>query len=291
MPTSTKSPKSGVEAAPELESVAIPGRDHDVRRKRPPALSFLLKMETARQIARIVSLFAVDAASVYSAILAALCVKAALKDKWDFAASTQQAYHFATFAVLLTVLLFARSGLYAGRGSRPGLRAVFSSLFWVMFVAIIYAKADRQIFSSYYIFWGSMIFSIVIVGGARWLYERVTGVLLRAAGYHRRTILVGTNQHIDAVAHALAAGQDAAGSPLEVVGFISLTPRPDNGLRSLGDLADLPEIITEHGIDEVIIADPAFPQQQAVELVDVCHQRGVRVRIAQIGRASCRERV
>ena len=33
-------------------------------------------------------------------------------------------------------------------------------------------------------------------------------------------------------------------------------------------------------IDEVIIADPDFPQVDAVELVDQCHQRGVRVRLA-----------
>ncbi|MEA2392960.1 MAG: hypothetical protein QOJ82_851, partial [Solirubrobacteraceae bacterium] len=36
----------------------------------------------------------------------------------------------------------------------------------------------------------------------------------------------------------------------------------------------------EHRIDEVIIADPDFPQREAVELVDQCHQRGVVVRIA-----------
>ncbi len=33
-------------------------------------------------------------------------------------------------------------------------------------------------------------------------------------------------------------------------------------------------------VDEVIIADPDFPQDDAVELVDRCHRRGVRVRIA-----------
>ena len=33
-------------------------------------------------------------------------------------------------------------------------------------------------------------------------------------------------------------------------------------------------------VDEVIIADPDFPQAEAVELVDQCHRRGVRVRIA-----------
>jgi exopolysaccharide biosynthesis polyprenyl glycosylphosphotransferase len=49
---------------------------------------------------------------------------------------------------------------------------------------------------------------------------------------------------------------------------------------SLGTLEHLPDVLDNHRVDEVIIADPDFPQQQAVELVDQCHQRGVRVRIA-----------
>ncbi len=65
-----------------------------------------------------------------------------------------------------------------------------------------------------------------------------------------------------------------------MVGFVSLTPRPDNGLMSLGTLDDLGEVVVAHRVDEVIIADPDFPQREAVELVDQCHQRGVVVRIA-----------
>ena len=280
MPRTTSLPPETHQPSTELEPVSIPGRDHDVRRKRPPALRFLLKMETARQVVRIASLFVLDAAGVYAAIYGALALKALVKNDGQLAGTADQAYHFATFAVLLTALLFARSGLYADRASRPGLRAVVSSLFWVMVVALLYAKADGQNFQSYYIFWGSLIFSIVIVASLRWAYEKVSGLILRAAGYHRRAVLIGTNEHIDAVAHALDAGQGSVSTPIDVIGFISLTPRPDNGLRSLGDLADLPQILHDHGIDEVIIADPAFPQQQAVELVDTCHQRGVRVRVA-----------
>ena len=33
-------------------------------------------------------------------------------------------------------------------------------------------------------------------------------------------------------------------------------------------------------VDEVIIADPDFPQDRAIELVDECHRRGVRIRVA-----------
>jgi exopolysaccharide biosynthesis polyprenyl glycosylphosphotransferase len=65
-----------------------------------------------------------------------------------------------------------------------------------------------------------------------------------------------------------------------MVGFISLTPRPDNGLRSLGRIEDVAQVLDVYRVQEVIIADPDFPEERAVELVDQCHQRGVRVRIA-----------
>jgi exopolysaccharide biosynthesis polyprenyl glycosylphosphotransferase len=100
---------------------------------------------------------------------------------------------------------------------------------------------------------------------------------MRTAGTQRRALLVGTGQHIREVAHALS---DAPQSSIDVLGFISLQPLPDNGLRSLGTLSELAHVLDSQSIDEVIIADPDFPQVEAVELVDQCHQRGVRVRIA-----------
>ena len=77
---------------------------------------------------------------------------------------------------------------------------------------------------------------MIIVGSRAGRYERVTGVLLRAAGYRRRAVLVGSGRHIEDVAHALT---DEVHAPVEMVGFISLTPRPDNGLRSLGRIEDV----------------------------------------------------
>src|SRR5258705_6934331 len=45
-------------------------------------------------------------------------------------------------------------------------------------------------------------------------------------------------------------------------------------------MADLAHVLDRERVQEVIIADPEFPQEAAVELVDQCHQRGVTVRIA-----------
>jgi exopolysaccharide biosynthesis polyprenyl glycosylphosphotransferase len=252
----------------------------DVRRKRPPGLSFLMRLETLRRAVRVVTLVALDFAGMFTAIFVALMVKAVLRDgNWAWDASLVEAKRTVAFAFLVMALLFARSGLYSQRATRPGLTKILTALFWTMVVALIFAlvTGEKDRYTSYYIFYGSLCFAIVFVGSLRWIYETLSGSLLRAAGYRRRAVIVGSGKHIEDVAHAL---RDEAHSPIEMVGFISLAPRPDNGLRSLGQIEELPRVLDEQRVQEVIIADPDFPEKQAVELVDQCHQRGVTVRIA-----------
>jgi exopolysaccharide biosynthesis polyprenyl glycosylphosphotransferase len=262
----------------EAPTLVLP--QQDVRRRKPPALSFLLRMETLRRIARVVSLMALDFAGIFAAILTALVFKEVVKNgHWRFDESLQTTKDSVAFAYLLTVLLFAKEGLYAERSQRPGMQKVVSSLFQVTLVALIYAliATDRTQYNSYYIFYGTAVFAFLFVASSRWAYEKVTGAMLRAAGYRRRAVLVGSGKHIEEVAHALS---DEVNVPVQMLGFISLTPRPDNGLRSLGQIEELPDVLDEHGVQEVIIADPDFPQDLCVELVDQCHRRGVHVRIA-----------
>jgi len=251
--------------------------DHDMRRKRPPALSFLLRMATARRLARVLSLLALDFAGVALAIFTALILKAVVRDHAQLSPALHETERILAFVYLLTALLFARSGLYAERALRPGLSRIVGSLFQVTFVALVFAVVSGEHFSSYYLFWGALLFALLYVSSLRAVYEWLTGVILRAAGYRRRAVLVGTGKHIRDVAHALA---DAPHSPIEVVGFLSPRALPANGLRALGSLGELETILRSERIDEVIIADPDYPQLDAVELVDQCHQRGVRVRLA-----------
>ena len=262
----------------EAETVEISElTDRDIRRKRPPALSFLLRMSTLRRVGRVLSLLALDFAGVALAIFTALVLKEDVRG----VVSPENAIHgtenFLPFAYLLTALLFARSGLYAARAVRPGLSRIVGSLFQVAFVALLFAVVSGEHFSSYYLFYSSLAFAILYVSSLRAAYERLTAFLLRAAGYHRRAVLVGRGKHIGDVAHALA---DATRSPIEVIGYLSPNALPANGLRSLGSLEDLDRVLATARVDEVIIADPEFPQDDAVELVDQCHRRGVSVRLA-----------
>jgi exopolysaccharide biosynthesis polyprenyl glycosylphosphotransferase len=251
--------------------------ERDVRRKRPPLLSFLLRLETGRRVARVVSLFALDFVGVAGAIFTTLMIKLAINGHLSGAAAFKQTRHWLPFAFLITVLMFARADMYADRPRRPGMSRIAAALFQVTVIALVFALASGEHFSSYYIFYGSLFFATLYVSGLRELHLRITGWLLEQAGYERRALLVGSGKHIEAVARALA---DRSRTRVEVRGYISLASGPQNGLRSLGRLAELPEVLGRERIQEVIIADPDYPQERTVELVDLCHQRGVTVHVA-----------
>jgi exopolysaccharide biosynthesis polyprenyl glycosylphosphotransferase len=249
----------------------------DVRRKKPPFLSFVLRWETLRRVARVISLLALDFAGVVGALFTALMVKLAVHDKASATLAWRNEKHWIAFAYLMTVLAFARLDLYADRTRRPGLARIATGLFQATVIALVFALADGQRFNSYFIFYGTLFFATVYIAALREVHLRLTGWMLDRAGYARRAVLVGTGKHIEEVARALA---DRSRTRVDIVGYISLTPRPRNGLRSLGQLPDLPDVLAQEAVQEVIIADPDFPQDKAVELVDMCHQRGVTVQVA-----------
>jgi exopolysaccharide biosynthesis polyprenyl glycosylphosphotransferase len=251
--------------------------DRDVRRKRPPALAFLLRLETLRKTARVVSLLFLDYWGVLGALFTALELKLLVKGHFSLSEGWHETHRWFSFAYLVTVLMFARVDLYADRPRRPGFTRIASALFQTTIIALIFALAKGQHFSSYWVFYGSLFFAIVYITGLRWLHTNVTGWLLKQAGYRRRALLVGSGKHIEAVASALSS---RARTRVEIVGYISLQPRPKNGLRSLGHLEDFPNVIDHERVQEVIIADPDFPQEHAVELVDICHRRGITVQLA-----------
>jgi exopolysaccharide biosynthesis polyprenyl glycosylphosphotransferase len=261
------------------DSTAVVFPERDVRRKRPPVISFLLRADTLRKILRVAILLVLDFIGVGAALMTATLIKLALRSTANVADAWAYVRPTLAFAYLVTVLLFARVDLYADRPRRPGLAKISSALFQVTVIALVYALATGNHFSSYYIFYGSLFFGIVYVTGLRALYTRITGYMLDRAGYRRRALLIGSGHHIEAVAHALSSGPPGR-TRLELVGFLSLTPRPENGLRSLGALDRLNDVLGAERIEEVIIADPDFPQEQALEVVDSCHRRGVAVAVA-----------
>ena len=258
-------------STPSPAPVALPERD--ARARRPLILSTILRLDTLRRGMRVLTLLWMDVTGLFLAIWTALAIKAAIQDPDQLKLVQAQAEDVAPLATLVMVLLFARSGLYRDRPLRPGSAKVISSLFQTTVVVWLYAEIEGIEFSSYYVFYGSLFFALIYVSTLRWIFEKVSGILLRAAGYRRRAVLVGAGTHIEDVAEALSDSH-----AIEPFGYVSLTPHHSSRLRDFGTLDTLERNFD--AVDEVLIADPEFPQEQAVELVDRCHEHGVKVRVA-----------
>ena len=119
-----------------------------MRRKRSPALSFLLRIETVGRAARVMTLLALDLAGLSLAIFTALALKEAALSHVNAHNAYEETRSILAFAYLLTALLFARSGLYAARAQRPGMTRIVASLFQVTFVALIFGLVSGQHFST-----------------------------------------------------------------------------------------------------------------------------------------------
>ncbi len=255
----------------EVEPATLPERDV---RAGKPVLSGVLRYDLLRAVVRIVTLATLDLIGLFLAIYTALVVKTAIVNPDQLGQMWAQAKDYLPLGGLVMLLLFARSGLYRERAQRPGFSKVIAGLFQVTLVVLIYAEIEGERFQSYYIFYASLFFALLYVSSLRWVFERISGAVLRAAGYRRRAVLVGSGSNIQAVSHALSDSRE-----IEPYGFVARTPIALlDGLRDFRSLEQLERHFDS--VDEVLIADADFPQEEAVELVERCHRHGVRVRVA-----------
>ncbi len=248
----------------------------DLRAKRQPLLAMLFDRSLVLRTVNGLVLAALDLTLLFASLVIALRVKSLLLgESTSLTSSIDYAYDVLPFAALVMLLLFAGDGLYKPRNLRPGAARIFGALFKVTVVTLVFAVIEGEHFSSFYIFYSTFLTASVLIVSARYAYDRFAENLEESFGKTRRAVIVGTNHQIEAVANALTRAPVVRVKP---IGFISREPRPENGLRDLGRLEDIEEHFDE--IEEVIIADPYFPQDRAVDLVDRCHRYGINLRIA-----------
>src|SRR5947209_8965646 len=99
----------------------------------------------------------------------ALWLKVAIRGHGDLRTAWHEARHWVGFAYLVTVLMFARVDLYADRPRRPGVGRIAAALFQTAVITLVFALAQGQRFSSYYVFYGSLAFATAYIGALRYL--------------------------------------------------------------------------------------------------------------------------
>ena len=258
----------------ESANPPLPGRD--VRRKRP-LLHSVLWRKARQRVVRVALLLGLDGLGVFGALVAALYLELLLKGDRDYSLPLQQARHWGVFAYLITALMFARVHLYADRASRPGMIEIATALFQAAVISLVFALASGQRFSSYYLFYGSLGFATLFVTALREVHLRASAWVLRRSGYRLRAVVIGSGEHADIVARALS---DRSRTDVDVIDSATTTTDGPKGSSASGPVSDLARVMTLTRVDEVILAEPGFPQDKTIELVDLCQRAGVLVHVA-----------
>lgn len=237
----------------------------DIRSQSSPLVALILHKRTLRATIRVASLMVCDYLAIAAAVIGWLSFKAwVLNGNFDWDLVMTQVNDYLTFAYLVSVLLFARHNLYKDRASRPGLPGIANALFQAAVISLVFALANGEKFNSYSVFFGTLVCAIVTVTAFRGVHDRVTARISSATGIARRAIVVGTGDHATSVAATIG---ESTRWPIEVV-------------RGVTAPEDMVYALDRDEVDEVVIAEPAIPQEQVIELAEECHRRGIEVHVA-----------
>lgn len=122
------------------------------------------------------------------------------------------------------------------------------------------------------------IFSMALIGLGRFLHIRLQRSLMRRGVGTSATLLVGTGEVARIVLHKILHAPHLGYQPVGLVDADS-GPQMVLGYPVLGKMADLPRVIEEHEVEEVIICLPEAPHDELVRIISLCERERVSIRI------------
>jgi exopolysaccharide biosynthesis polyprenyl glycosylphosphotransferase len=251
----------------------------DIRQVRPYILASRPLRAIARRAASVGTLVALDLAGLTLGLYLAFVVRWIYYEHElpPWGVPWRGETHYLPFLALVMVLLFWHNGLYAEREFRAGAGRVVSSLALVTVLALAFAIGTGHDFATFGLAPTAFVFTVVLISLLRTSYEVLTKDVFRLTGVRRRALLVGEGEGVADLERAL--GFTRGGIDYEFVGAIA--PSGDSvHLPVLGSLDALPGVLESRRVDEIIIADSNFDEDELLELVDEAHNAGVKVRIA-----------
>ncbi len=122
------------------------------------------------------------------------------------------------------------------------------------------------------------LLTVLFVSIGRWAVARII-TFFQSHGYGRqRVLVVGSGDVGRMLLHKLLS---ASGMAHEVVGFVGVNGQaptlPD--VPNLGRVADLPQIIDQQQVDEVVIGLPEASHQELVHIISMCEREKVSIKV------------
>jgi exopolysaccharide biosynthesis polyprenyl glycosylphosphotransferase len=264
-------------ATKEAPGDAAPPAVGDIRSARPLVLGSSLT-GLVRRLFSILSLIVLDLCGLVLGLYAAFVLRSLYYgNEILWGALWRAESEWLPFLGLIMLLVFWRAGLYAERERRGGGGKMLGSLLLVGLVGLGYGVGTNHHFGTYGLAPTAVLLTAVFIGLLRASYDVITGDLLRLAGVRRKAVLVGDRDRVGHLRRTLGEGR--SGIRYEFVGAVG--PSHDGMLLPfLGEVADLPQVVSNHDVDELIVAEADFDDRELLDLVELAHRRGVRVRLA-----------
>lgn len=184
---------------------------------------------------------------------------------------------------LMVLLALWREGAYDLRRPRPFFDEVYGVLnatTTAIMLVIVFVFFYRTLFYSRIIFVYGGILILIWVTLARLVRRSVLGRLRQAGQGVDRILIIGAGEVGRAVMRNVIAQPDLG---YHLIGFLDDDPAKggtDIGpIRALGPIENLPQVIKEQAIDQVIITLPWQYHRKTVRLVLEAEEAGVRARV------------
>ena len=185
-----------------------------------------------------------------------------------------------TIVFLFIFRLYHRMWQYASIGELYGIvKAASTSIICIFF--IIYLLALPSLPRSVYIL--SWILIIVATGGSRLGWRIVRHKIIKAANQEaKNALIIGAGD-----AGAIVAREFISNSSLDLVpiGFIDDNPLKQKlslfDVPVLGSREDIPRLVIEYSVEEIIIAMPSTTGKAIREIISICRETPAKLRIFQ----------
>ncbi len=193
---------------------------------------------------------------------------------------------YVPMAVLLTVLLLVshrREGAYDLRISRSLLDewyAIINATTTGIALLVVFVFFYRRLFYSRIIFVYAGILIVVLLGLARMMRRAVLAQMRQAGKGVDRVLIVGAGEVGRTVMRNIIAEPERG---YRIIGFLDDDPLKSGAnigpIQALGPIDNLPQILREHAIDQLVITLPWQYHRKIVRLVAESEQEGVRARV------------
>ena len=258
-------PALGVEEEPVRRVPAT--ADH--RAGKPYLLTTVSLRNLGRRVVAIATLAALDTLGLAVGLYAALVLRSLVFGDEIFWSLLWEAgpAEWLPFLVPIMLLVFWQGGLYTSRERRAGLGRVASSLLLVAAIVLAFGYGTGYEFNTTGLIPTACVVCAITIGLLRASYDSFTIELQRLFHARRRALLLGTGESLATLRRMLSGNR--AGIAYEFVGV--LPPERD---------AELTERLALSRPDEVILNEGDFDEAAVLEIVEIAHRAGVKVRIA-----------